>query len=177
MAIQRGFEPPTPGLGNLCSILLSYWINITKPPYIIIIYMKKINILLVVVLLFSVFSFAGCGSQTKPEDGKTPEVAFEKKDIKVGTGKTAENGDYVRIDFTAWIVGGEKDGDEYDSTRNGGLSDFTIGLKQVCEGLEMGVDGMKVGGKREIIVPSSLGNRDGNVLRYEITLLKVKKAK
>jgi FKBP-type peptidyl-prolyl cis-trans isomerase len=76
------------------------------------------------------------------------------QDVKEGTGKAAENGDQVTVNY----IGTLTDGTVFDSSfsRNQPFS-FTIGAGQVIEGWDLGVAGMKVGGERKLVIPSSLG--------------------
>ncbi|GLQ90159.1 FKBP-type peptidyl-prolyl cis-trans isomerase [Dyella flagellata] len=87
--------------------------------------------------------------------------SFVAKDVVVGTGNTARDDSEVRIQYTGWLYDaktpdhhGAKIDSSYDSGRP--LS-FTMGAGEVVEGMESGVRGMKVGGKRTIIVPSRMG--------------------
>ncbi|RUL69578.1 FKBP-type peptidyl-prolyl cis-trans isomerase [Dyella choica] len=109
------------------------------------------------------------------------------KDTVVGTGNTARDDSEVRIQYTGWLYDskaldhhGAKVDSSYDSGRP--LS-FTMGANEVVEGMESGVRGMKVGGKRTIIVPSRMGyGRRGaapevppnSALVFDIELLEVR---
>jgi peptidylprolyl isomerase len=76
------------------------------------------------------------------------------KDLVVGTGKTAKAGDTVTVNYVGVLY---KTGKEFDSSwsRN---TPFTTPLSagQVIPGWVQGIPGMKVGGRRELIIPSSL---------------------
>lgn len=83
------------------------------------------------------------------------------KDVVVGTGNTARDDSEVRIQYTGWLYDakapdhhGAKIDSSYD---NGRPLTFSIGANEVIEGMESGVRGMKVGGKRTVIVPSRMG--------------------
>ena len=75
-------------------------------------------------------------------------------DLKVGTGDAAAKGMNAEVQYTGWLT----DGTSFDSSRNAGRSSFTfqIGQSQVIAGWDEGVPGMKVGGKRKLIIPSAL---------------------
>jgi FKBP-type peptidyl-prolyl cis-trans isomerase FkpA len=82
-------------------------------------------------------------------------------DQKVGTGNTARDDSEVVINYTGWLYDakapdhhGAKFDSSYDSKNP---LTFTIGADQVVPGMDSGVKGMHVGGKREVIIPSSLG--------------------
>jgi FKBP-type peptidyl-prolyl cis-trans isomerase FkpA len=83
----------------------------------------------------------------------TPD-GLEYWDITVGTGATAKPGDTVKVQYTGWLVDGKK----FDSSvdRHEPFS-FTLGQGQVIKGWDEGVAGMKVGGKRQMRIPPSLG--------------------
>jgi FKBP-type peptidyl-prolyl cis-trans isomerase len=76
-------------------------------------------------------------------------------DLKVGTGDVAKAGMNAEVQYTGWLT----DGHQFDSSRQVGRSPFTfqVGASQVIGGWDEGVPGMKVGGKRKLIIPSALG--------------------
>jgi len=75
-------------------------------------------------------------------------------DLKVGTGAVAKSGMNVTVQYTGWLI----DGTEFDSSRRKGRSPFTfqLGVGKVIAGWDEGIQGMKVGGKRKLIIPSDL---------------------
>jgi FKBP-type peptidyl-prolyl cis-trans isomerase len=77
------------------------------------------------------------------------------KDDVVGTGTEVKTGDTVTINYTGKLL----DGTVFDSSLNPGRSPFStqIGVGQVIQGWDEGVVGMKVGGKRTLTIPPSLG--------------------
>lgn len=80
------------------------------------------------------------------------------KDVKVGTGAEAVPGKAVTVDYTGWIDEGDKKGKKFDSSLDRGEAfTFTLGMGQVIKGWDEGVAGMKVGGKRTLMIPASLG--------------------
>lgn len=87
------------------------------------------------------------------------DVPFSTTDITVGTGTEARTGQTVRLFYTGWVystTATDNKGSQFDTNTSTGLS-FTIGAGQVIKGFEQGVTGMKVGGKRRIVIPPSLG--------------------
>jgi peptidylprolyl isomerase len=101
-------------------------------------------------------------------------------DIRVGNGQTAKEGSHVRVQYTGWFPDGKK----FDSSVDSGKPfDFTIGNGEVIKGWEEGVTGMRVGGRRQLLIPPSLaygaeGTPDGPVpanatLIFDIQLLGV----
>jgi FKBP-type peptidyl-prolyl cis-trans isomerase len=87
------------------------------------------------------------GEPTKTASG------LEYWDIKVGTGAVAESGHQVKVDYTGWLTNGKK----FDSSVGTGKPfDFMLGAGQVIKGWDEGIAGMKVGGKRQLRIPSDL---------------------
>ena len=87
------------------------------------------------------------GQATKLPDG------LEYWDIKVGTGKTAEKGSTVTVNYTGWLTNGKM----FDSSV--GKAPFTVdnlGNAPVIKGWNEGIVGMKVGGKRQLRIPGDL---------------------
>jgi FKBP-type peptidyl-prolyl cis-trans isomerase len=72
----------------------------------------------------------------------------------MGNGALAKEGSHVRVHYTGWLTSGKK----FDSSVDAGKPfDFTIGNGEVIKGWEEGVSGMKVGGKRQLRIPPTLG--------------------
>jgi FKBP-type peptidyl-prolyl cis-trans isomerase len=100
------------------------------------------------------------------------------EDIEVGSGQEAQVGSTVSVHYTGTLT----DGTKFDSSLDRGEPfSFTIGSGQVISGWELGVKGMKVGGKRKLTIPPELGYKDREVgsipanstLLFEIELLSV----
>jgi FKBP-type peptidyl-prolyl cis-trans isomerase FkpA len=71
-----------------------------------------------------------------------------------GKGPAAKAGDKVRVHYTGTLMNGKK----FDSSRDRGTPfDFTLGKGEVIKGWDQGVAGMKVGGKRRLVIPEALG--------------------
>lgn len=111
------------------------------------------------------------------------DVPFSTTEITVGTGTEAKTGQTVRVFYTGWVysaTAADNKGSQFDSNMTTGLP-FTIGAGQVVKGFEQGVTGMKVGGKRRIVIPPSLaygaagnGPVPGNAhIIFEVELLSV----
>ncbi len=100
---------------------------------------------------------------TEPVNGNQPNMSGEwiepeggpkYKDVVVGTGQEAKNGDAV----AAHYVGTLEDGTKFDSSYDRGEPFvFLLGGGTVIKGWDIGVAGMKVGGKRKLIIPPELG--------------------
>lgn len=105
------------------------------------------------------------------------------KDEVVGTGAEAKTGDSVTVQY----VGMFTNGTVFDASANHGTQGFTfnLGAGQVIKGWDEGVVGMKVGGKRELVIPASLGYGSqvvgpipaNSTLVFQVELLDVKPAK
>jgi peptidylprolyl isomerase len=103
-------------------------------------------------------------------------------DIVEGTGLQPKPGDSVSVHYTGWLKSGQK----FDSSVDRGQPlVFPIGRGRVIKGWDEGVVGMRVGGKRKLVIPAHLGYGDrgaGNVippgatLIFEVELLGVDKA-
>jgi len=78
----------------------------------------------------------------------------EYVDLKVGTGTEAVAGKTVTVHYTGWLTDGKK----FDSSADRKEPFvFTLGAGRVMKGLDEGVAGMKVGGKRKLTIPPELG--------------------
>ena len=84
-----------------------------------------------------------------------------KIDVKTGTGKEATPGKMVRVHYTGWLFDkstADNKGKKFDSSRDRpGNFTFPLGVGRVIKGWDQGVQGMKVGGQRTLIIPSSMG--------------------
>ncbi|WP_036284886.1 FKBP-type peptidyl-prolyl cis-trans isomerase [Methylocystis sp. ATCC 49242] len=79
-------------------------------------------------------------------------------DNKVGTGAAAKSGQTVSVHYTGWLYNNGAKGKKFDSSRDRGEPfEFPLGGGQVIAGWDEGVAGMKVGGKRTLIIPPELG--------------------
>lgn len=88
-----------------------------------------------------------------PPSGPAPTTLVTKEIIK-GTGAEAKSGDSVTVNYVGVLY---KGGKEFDASwkRNEPFT-FTLGKGQVIKGWDQGVEGMKVGGRRELIIPAEL---------------------
>ncbi len=83
--------------------------------------------------------------------------SFKKEDVKVGLGREAAVGDIVGVQY----IGSFDDGKEFDNSyKRGEPFTFKLGAGEVIPGWDMGVQGMKVGGKRKLTIPPELGYGD-----------------
>ena len=87
-------------------------------------------------------------------DETTTPSGLKYKDEVVGTGESPKQGKQVRVHYTGRLTDGKK----FDSSVDRGQPfTFTIGVGQVIKGWDEGVATMKVGGKRQLMIPPSLG--------------------
>ena len=101
------------------------------------------------------------------------------QDLTVGDGATAQAGDSVSVHYTGWLT----DGTKFDSSVDRGEPfTFHLGAGQVIPGWDEGVAGMRVGGKRKLVIPPELGYGDrgaggvipgGATLVFDVELLEV----
>lgn len=75
------------------------------------------------------------------------------EDVVVGTGAEAKNGDTVTVNYVGTLDDGTKFDSSYDRHQP---FEFTLGAGQVIQGWDLGVLGMKVGGKRNLTIPPEL---------------------
>ena len=131
------------------------------------------------------FSTAGCGRRSAPKV-EAPAVAakpaadgLQVQDLVVGEGETAAVDRIVSIHYEGWLNGAR-----FDSSLARRPLEFRLGRGEVLRGWDLGIPGMKVGGKRKLTVPPELGyghqgSRDGaippdSVLVFEISLVGAK---
>jgi FKBP-type peptidyl-prolyl cis-trans isomerase len=87
-------------------------------------------------------------------DGAAKTVSgLEYSDVKIGTGTVAQAGHSVKVNYTGWL----SNGDEFDSSIGTGRPfGFLLGGGQVIKGWDQGIAGMRVGGKRHLVIPPDL---------------------
>ncbi len=118
---------------------------------------------LTMALTLSLLAFTACtkkdddassAPKTSTENAAVNDADLKKEDIKVGTGAEAVAGKRVTVHYTGTLTDGKK----FDSSvdRNEPFA-FPLGQGQVIRGWDIGVAGMKVGGKRKLTIPPGLG--------------------
>ena len=91
-------------------------------------------------------------------DAVTLPSGLAYTDEVVGNGPEAKPGQQVSVHYTGWLDEGGKKGKKFDSSRDRGQPfGFPLGGGQVIRGWDEGVAGMKVGGKRTLVIPAQLG--------------------
>ena len=88
------------------------------------------------------------------QEGSSIPADLNVEDLVEGTGAVAESGMTVTVHYTGWL----RDGTKFDSSHDRrDPFKFRLGARQVITGWDRGVAGMKVGGKRKLIIPPDLG--------------------
>lgn len=97
------------------------------------------------------------------------ESGLYLEDLTVGDGEEAEPGRRVWVAYTGWLV----DGQQFDSSVGRELFDFVLGTGEVIKGWDEGLQGMRVGGSRRLIIPSHLayGKRRAGIIPPHATLV------
>ena len=107
------------------------------------------------------------------------ESGLQYHDLKVGSGAEAAKGKKVTVHYTGWLTSGKKFDSSIDKDRAFSLS---LGAGQVIPGWDEGIEGMRVGGHRQLVVPSDLAYGDAGyppiipekaTLVFEVYLLDV----
>ena len=147
---------------------------------------KSINIIIFVVLAVVVMGVGMWYSGKVSKESQTATMTqgtaaqqaqshimqnFKIEDVVVGTGAEAKNGDTVTVNYTGTL----DDGTKFDSSFNPGRTPFSfiLGASQVIKGWDLGVLGMRVGGKRTLVIPPELGygaNGNGSIIPPNATL-------
>lgn len=100
------------------------------------------------------------------------------QDIVTGQGAVADSGKAVRVYYTGWLSSGQ----QFETNRNSTpFGPFTLGTGAVIKGWDEGVKGMRVGGRRRLVIPPALGYGGttnglipaGSVLVFDVELVSV----
>lgn len=110
--------------------------------------------------LLALFALAAC-TAAPPAHASGSVDKLTVIDQKVGSGAEAMPGMKVTVQYTGWLYDASaknKHGTRFDSSRDHGEPfSFVLGAGNVIEGWDQGVVGMRVGGKRTLLIPASLG--------------------
>ena len=89
---------------------------------------------------------------------QTMPSGLQYEDTAVGTGEAAHAGDQVSVHYTGWLYENGERGRKFDSSKDRGTPfRFPLGAGHVIRGWDEGVQGMKTGGTRVLLIPPSLG--------------------
>jgi FKBP-type peptidyl-prolyl cis-trans isomerase FkpA len=119
-------------------------------------------------LIAGLFVFSACGGSSSNNNndlaatlGWNTITSLQAIDSVVGTGASAAAGKRVSVHYTGWLYDKNAPafkGKKFDSSLESGQPfTFTLGTGGVIAGWDQGVAGMKVGGKRTLIIPAALG--------------------
>jgi FKBP-type peptidyl-prolyl cis-trans isomerase FkpA len=101
----------------------------------------------------------------------TTSSGLQYEDLSEGAGAAAKAGDSIEVHYTGWLANGTK----FDSSLDRGQPfAFKLGAGRVIKGWDEGVAGMKVGGKRTLVIPPDLGyggDAQGDLIPANSTLL------
>jgi FKBP-type peptidyl-prolyl cis-trans isomerase FkpA len=140
------------------------------------------------VALASAVAFLPAGDPAYAQSAGSPPAAVPSKldakggqlqriDVKVGSGAEAVKGKAVVVHYTGWLYDPEtsKKGAKFDSSRDRNVPfGFFIGEGRVIKGWDEGVQGMKVGGQRTLIIPPDMGYGErgaGGIIPPNATLI------
>lgn len=101
------------------------------------------------------------GEATTSANVQTLEGGLKIEDLKVGTGEEVKSGDTVSMHYKGTFENGDKFDSSYD---RGAPFQTQIGVGRVIQGWDKGVPGMKVGGKRKLIIPGALAYGSQGIL-------------
>jgi FKBP-type peptidyl-prolyl cis-trans isomerase FkpA len=119
---------------------------------------------------------AGCSDS--PSSPSTAP-AFSQTDLRVGTGTEAVSGKTLTVNYTGWLYDAAKTdhkGLQFETSFGQTPFSFTLGTGQVIPGWDRGLTGMKVGGLRLLVIPSSLaygGIRNGPIPPYATLIFEI----
>ena len=128
--------------------------------------MKLINILLAGACAFTLNACKAESTSTSTQETPTMTSSgniteLQKNDTTFGTGREAEPGFNVTVHYTGWLYdekAADKKGTKFDSSEDRKEPfKFDLGAGQVIQGWDEGFAGMKIGGKRTLIIPPEMG--------------------
>jgi FKBP-type peptidyl-prolyl cis-trans isomerase len=116
---------------------------------------------LALLLAAGIFSTTAYAEKAATKKEAIDITKLVKTDHKLGTGDKAAAGREVAVHYTGWLYDAsakDNKGKKFDSSRDRGAPiEFQLGARMVIDGWEQGIEGMKVGGQRTLIIPPHLG--------------------
>jgi FKBP-type peptidyl-prolyl cis-trans isomerase FkpA len=110
------------------------------------------------IILASMLS--ACGGGNGSASATSGPTALQTMDTVIGTGATAVAGNTLTVNYTGWLYdasAAQNHGKQFDSSIGKAPFSFKLGAGQVIAGWDQGMVGMKVGGKRTLLIPSAMG--------------------
>jgi FKBP-type peptidyl-prolyl cis-trans isomerase FkpA len=108
-------------------------------------------------------STSGSAEPSAPAATSAPAApvrpAYTRTDLQEGTGREAQKGKGLSVHYTGWLYDPTRPdlkGRMFDTSRERGPFNFVLGTGQVIPGWDQGFDGMKIGGRRRLIIPPDL---------------------
>jgi FKBP-type peptidyl-prolyl cis-trans isomerase len=112
-------------------------------------------------IVASGFLFSACSQAELPAAQPSNVNELMQIEVKPGTGAEAKAGQTVSVHYTGWLYDAaapEHKGSKFDSSRDRGQPfEFPLGGGRVIQGWDTGVQGMRVGGQRTLIIPPQMG--------------------
>lgn len=129
-------------------------------------------------LSFNIFLTTAGAVQPSSTTEKIKVTELIKTDVVLGKGEEAVSGHHVSVHYTGWLYdesATEHKGKKFDSSRDRNEPfEFPLGAGHVIKGWDVGVQGMKVGGQRTLIIPPEMGygkRGAGGVIPPDATLI------
>jgi FKBP-type peptidyl-prolyl cis-trans isomerase len=123
------------------------------------------------ILAFAASAVLAGPTKVEEKDYKTSKSGLKYAILKEGKDPAAKSGQKVTVHYTGWLTDGKK----FDSSVDRGEPfEFNLGAGQVIKGWDEGVQGMKTGEKRQLVIPSDLAYGDrgaGGVIPPKATLI------
>jgi len=137
---------------------------------------------LLMLTLVSMLALSACSNEDSTAPPDTPREVDQSAyrtatsglmmyDFNEGSGAVADSGDTVTVNYTGWL---RSDSTRFDSSIGGDPFTFTLGRGRVIRGWDEGVQGMRVGSERSLVIPPELAYGDrgaGNVIPPGATLI------
>jgi len=116
---------------------------------------RVLSVAALVILCATAFADTSAPTPTKGMKATVLPDGLEYVDFKKGTGAEAKAGKKVKVHYTGWLADSKK---KFDSSvdRHEPI-EFTLGVGMVIKGWDEGIEGMKVGGRRQLHIPAKLG--------------------
>lgn len=116
---------------------------------------RLLSVAALVVMCATAFADTSAPTPVKGMKATVLPDGLEYVDMRKGTGAEAKSGKKVKVHYTGWLADSKK---KFDSSvdRHEPI-EFTLGVGMVIKGWDEGLEGMKVGGRRQLHIPAKLG--------------------